>query len=97
MVVTLPCQGENPNHYANTVIEVVLWIASEYFERELKDMYPLENVANLPDDMCFVRVDENFHYGQNFAKADRFLVFHPPVRQKMVQVRTKTHVSNRTL
>ena len=77
------------------MIEVVLWIASEYFEQELKDLYPLENVANLPEDMCLVRVDDNFHYGQNFSKADRFLVYHPPGRQRMVQVRTSTHKLNR--
>ena len=85
-----------PDHCADTVIEVVLWIASEYFEEGLKDLPPLENVANLPEDICFVRVDNNFQYGQNFAKTDRFLVYHPRMRQKMVQVRTKTHISNRT-
>lgn len=96
VVVTLQFHVWIPKHYANTVIEVVLWIASEYFEEGLKNLYPLENVANLPEDMCFVRVDDNFQYGQNFAKTDRFLVYHPPMRIKMVQVRTRTHISNRT-
>ena len=53
------------------MIEVVPWIASGYFEEDLKEIYPLENVANLPEDMSFVPVDDSFHYGQNFAKADR--------------------------